>query len=246
MTWRGFFLNQIKVKIKQINQKINYHIFWQKAKKRYNTIYVLYIYIQNMKKFLGKLLWREKKSNNIPNDQQENLDRLWWFMSKLSDWSSVMKSYGQETTTVDLWLTESLDGKLFSRSWKNGFILSSKDAFYILDYINRAKKIALDQMTNGDESIKISWIKFEYDQNFSENWPRIVVGVENIFDEGEDWWDEYEAGYWKSVSIIDDKILNKIPEWNLIKEYANVIITYLNKWAMDNKIYDMPIAKDII
>lgn len=200
-----------------------------------------------MKKFLGKLLWREKIGwKNISKEQQETLDRIWWFMEKLSDWSRVMKSYEQETKTTDFWLTEFLDGKLFSRLWENGFILTSHDTFYILDYINRAKKMALEQMTNNDDSTKISWVKFEYDQKFPENWPSIVVGIENVFDDDEDLWDEYEAGYWKSVPIINDKILNKIPEWKVIKEHANAIITYLNKWAMNNKIYDMPIAKDFI
>lgn len=192
-----------------------------------------------IKTFLGKLLWREKiDSKPVSTDDQETLDRLWWFMTKLPDWSCVMKSYNQETKSTDLWLTESLDGALFSRLWTNGFILSSKDTFYILDYINRAKKIAVDQMTNGDESTKISWVKFEYNEKFPEKWPTVVVSIENVFDEDEELWDMYDAGYWKDLSIIDDKILNKIPEWKLIKEHANEIITYLNKWAMENNIYD--------
>ncbi|AHB41622.1 hypothetical protein P148_SR1C00001G0833 [candidate division SR1 bacterium RAAC1_SR1_1] len=200
-----------------------------------------------MKKFLGKLLGREKiGGKNISKEQQETLDRIGGFMEKLSDGSRVMKSYEQETKTTDFGLTEFLDGKLFSRLGENGFILTSHDTFYILDYINRAKKMALEQMTNNDDSTKISGVKFEYDQKFPENGPSIVVGIENVFDDDEDLGDEYEAGYGKSVPIINDKILNKIPEGKVIKEHANAIITYLNKWAMNNKIYDMPIAKDFI
>lgn len=199
----------------------------------------------SIKNVLGKLFSREKQvSKDGSADDQETLDRLWWFMTKLPDWSWVMKSYGQETKITDFWLTESVGGAIFARLWKNWFILSSPETFYILDYINRAKKIAVEQMTNGDESTKISWVKFEYNEKFPEKWPTVVVSIENVFDEDEELWDEYEAGYWKAIPIIEDKLLNKIPEWKLIKEHANEIITYLNKWAMENFIYDIPIAKD--
>ena len=183
-----------------------------------------------IKNLLGRLLWREKIGpKNVSTDAQETLDRLWWFMTKLPDWSWAMKSYKQETKTSDLWLTEAAGG-VFAHLWKDWSILTNKETFYILDYINRAKNLAIKWIFNHEDSF-VSRIKFEYNKEVSEKWPQIIFNIEDKYPEDPESWEGSEISCFKPIPIIDDKILNKIPEWEKIKEIWEEIVKYLNKWA---------------
>jgi len=89
------------------------------------------------------------------------------------------------------------------------------------------------------------WVSFNYDVDFPEYNVSVVFDIENDID-SEERWDEYEAGYGTSKSIIETKMFKKMnnKESYIIRKNAATMAKYLNDRAKEVQIYPFPISKD--
>ncbi len=183
---------------------------------------VLYVCFLSMRHFLGNIREKLVQKNSVNKLSSDDFD-FWWKMEKVWEESYIFESYGQQTKI------EKYDEELFS-IW--GIVESEKNIKLVADFMNRWKHLAAEWYRNSIENC--AWVSFDYTPDYPENNVSVVVDIEFDVDPEESW-DEYEAGYWTSQSIIEKNMYSRMNENEkyIIRKNAATMAKYLNDRAKE-------------